>query len=85
MHFKPMYTLPKKLNLSFNFQNFQRRLMQDNPKMVAYTQGQVGQSFIFQGVKRGTNNKFYGRKNYKIRNKEKEEIMKKIWKTLESH
>ena len=45
--------------------------------MVAYTQGQVDQGFIFQGVRRGTNNKFYGRENYKIKNKEKEETKKK--------
>ena len=29
-------------------------------------------------------NKFYGRETYKIRNKEKEQTMKKRWKTLES-
>ena len=27
-------------------------------------------------------NKFYGRENYKIRNREKEETMKKRWKNL---
>ena len=30
-------------------------------------------------------NKFYGRENYKIRNREKKETMKKRWKTLEFH
>ena len=44
-----------------------------------------GLGFYFQGVRRGTKNKFDGRENYKIRNREKEETMKKRWKTLESH
>ena len=44
-----------------------------------------GLGFYFQGVRRGTKNKFDGRENYKIRNREKEGTMKKRWKTLESH
>ena len=37
-----------------------------------------GLGFYFQGVRRGTRNKLYGRENYKIRNREKEETIKKI-------
>ena len=44
-----------------------------------------GLGFYFQGVRRGTKNKFDGRENYKIRNREKEGTMKKRQKTLESH
>ena len=43
-----------------------------------------GLGFYFQGVRRGTRNKFYGRENYKIRNKEKRRNNEEKMKNLKS-